>query len=112
MPGAWKSGVEFLRYSMRHQQISGSGRGGKLAAALVCLIGLGNVVMSQGLSTWDPVKTTCNLQLGRGVVVGDRMFFDGGEMMDQQEYKNGIDKPYRTSDMLRWQSECPSIKPT
>ena len=66
--------------------------------------------MGQGLIDWDPVKTTCNMALARGAVVGDKMYVDGGEFIDKIQYQNGVDEPYR-SDMLRWESECPSIQP-
>ena len=90
---------------MERQQIPGYGRWGKLTTALVCLLGLGN----RGLSTWDPVERTCNIVKSRGVVVGNKLYLDGGEVIDQGNYKDGPDKPYPISGMARWQSECPPI---
>lgn len=110
MPGARDTGVEVSGYTMGCQQTSGCGRW-QLTTALVCLLGLGNIVTSQVLSVWDPVKTTCNMDLGRGVVVGNKMYIDGGEIVDQQYYKNGIDKPYPRGNLIHWQSEYPSIRP-
>lgn len=98
---------------MRLQQ-SGYGRSGvgnivrRGAEVLVCLLGLGTIVIGQGSSSWDPVKTVCNLVFARGVVLGDKMYVDGGEVMDQDNYKLGVDKPYYNSNMYRWQSEFPS----
>ena len=97
---------------MRHQQTPGRGRCAQLTAALVCLLGLGNVVTSQGLATWDPMKSlrnACSTNLAQVMVLGNKLYLDGGELFDEQEFKNGKDKPYRPSDMLRWQSECPSF---
>ena len=75
---------------------------------MVCQLAL---VTSQGLSTWDPLRTTCNIGSGRAVVVGNKMYVDGGEIVDQSGYGDGIDKPYRSVDLPRWQSECSSIQP-
>ena len=62
--------------------------------------------MSQGTSTWDPVKTVCNINLARGVVLGDKMYVDGGDIMDEQYYQSGTDN---STEMTWWQSEFPSI---
>ena len=94
---------------MRRQKITARGRWGRLTAALGCLLGFGNFVRSQGPSGWDPVKTTCNMVLARAVVVGSKMYVDGGEIIDEQNYQDGIDKPYRSSEFTQWQSECASI---
>jgi len=75
------------------------------ATLVVSLLGSANVVYGQGTTLWNPVKTTCNLRFGRGTVVEDKMFVDGGELMDKQNYLDGIDVPYRNSNMFRWQSE-------
>lgn len=104
---------EVLGYTMMRQR-SSNGQWGmgyiiQRGAALMCLLGWGNIVMGQGISTWDPVKTVCNMAYARGIVLGSKMFVDGGEIMDQQNYLDGTDKPYRNSNMFRWQSECPSI---
>ena len=61
--------------------------------------------MGQGSSTWDPLKTVCNIALARGIILGDKMYVDGGVIMDQQNYKFGIDQPYYNSDLLRWPSK-------
>lgn len=90
-------------YTMGRQRISG-GQWGQLSTALVFLLVLANL----GLSTWDPVERTCNMLLARGVVVGNKLYIDGGEITDQGNYKDGLDKPYPISTMTRWQSECPS----
>ena len=71
----------------------------------MCLLGLGDIVMGQGSSAWNPVKTVCNMNFGRSTVLGDKLYVDGGEIMDQQNYLFGIDKPYYNSNMHRWQSE-------
>ena len=109
------TGVKVLGYPMKGQRCSG-GRWGlgyivqRGRTALVCLLGFGDIIMGQASSeaTWDPVKTTCNMDLARGVVVGNKMYVDGGEIMDQQNYLFGIDQPYYESNMIRWQSELPS----
>lgn len=75
------------------------------ATLVVSLLGSANVVYGQSTTVWNPVKTTCNLRFGRGTVVGDKMFVDGGEQMDQQNYLDGINVPYRSSNVFRWQSE-------
>ncbi|KAF8422747.1 hypothetical protein EV426DRAFT_165093 [Tirmania nivea] len=75
------------------------------AALVVSLLGSANVVYGQGTNLWNPVKTTCNLRFGRGTVVGDKMFVDGGEQMDQQNYQDGIEVPYRSSNVFRWQNK-------
>ena len=110
------TGVEVLGYTMTRQRSVGYGRWGvgyiaQRAAVLVCLLGFGDTVMGQVSSEWDPVKTVCNMVVARGVVLGDKMYVDGGEIMDQQNYKDGIDKPYPNSNMARWQSECPILHP-
>lgn len=97
---------------MGRQQTSGRSRWAKFTTALVCLLGLGGVVKGQGKAMWDPVKTTCNMNLGQGVVMGKKMYIDGGETMDQWNYGDGIDKPNRVPGMARWQSRCLSIQPT
>ena len=104
MPGARDTGVEVSRYTMGRQQTSGYGRW-ELTTALVCLLGLGNIVTGQVVSVWDPVKTTCSLDLGRAVVVGNKMYVDGGEIVDQRYFKNGINKPYPRGKLNHWQSE-------
>lgn len=47
---------------------------------------MGIFVMGQGLSTPDPVKTTCNILFARGAVAGNKMYHDGGELMDEKYY--------------------------
>ena len=108
------AGVEALGYKMRRQR-SGYCRWGvgyivQRGAALLYLLGLGDIVMGQGNgnSTWDPVKTVCNIAHARGVILGDKMYVDGGQIMDQQYYLFGIDKPCYNSAMDRWQSGFPS----
>lgn len=98
-----------LGYIMSYQRFGYSRRVG--GAVLVYLAVLGDIAMGQGQggSTWDPVKTVCNMNLGRSVVLGNKMYVDGGEIMDQQNYLFGIDKPYYNSNMIRWQSECPIL---
>ena len=39
------------------------------------------------------------------------MYVDGGEIVDQSGYGDGIDKPYPMADLTPWQSECSSIQP-
>lgn len=92
---------------MGRQQISGS-RWGQLATALGCLLGLGNL----GLSAWDPVERTCDMIGARAVVVGNKLYIDGGRIMDQDNYKDGLDQPYPISKMTHWQSESSSTEPT
>ena len=97
---------------MEHQKTAGCGRRKKLIAASVCLLGLGNVVMSQGKIEWDPVKTACNIRAARAVVVGNKMYLDGGEIIHQGQYKDTLDKPWPISDTIAWESKCHSIQPT
>lgn len=97
---------------MGRQQTPGRSQWGRLTAALLCLSGLGSIVTGQVVSVWDPVMTTCNMDLARGVVVGNKMYIDGGEIIDEKYYKNGTDKPYPRAEMSFWQSECLSIRPT
>ena len=101
-----------LGFTMGHQQTSDRSRRCQLTTALVCLLGLGNVVMGQGFSTWNPVKTTCNTALARGMVVGNTMYVDGGEFIDQYFYGD-IGKPSRMGGVTptRWQSKCCSTQP-
>jgi len=73
------------------------------AALIVRLLGSAGVVDGQDTTSWNPVKTTCNLRAGQGTVVGNKMFVDGGEQMDQQNYLNGADRPYFWG-MVWWQS--------
>ena len=68
------------------------------------LLGLDDIVIGQGSSTWDPVNTVCSIVLAQGVVLGDKMYVDGGEILNQQYFLNGVDKPYFSSGMTRWQS--------
>jgi len=75
------------------------------ATLIASLLGSAGVVDGQATTLWNPVKTTCNLRFGRGTVVGDKLFFDGGEQMDEQNYLNGTNTPYSNSNMFRWQSE-------
>ena len=98
------------------QQKSCLGRWGQLTAELVCLLGLGNLVMgqsiSQDLSGWDPTKSTCNMDWAQGVVLGNKMYLDGGELVDQNKFKYGTDQPFpkpTPAYLTRWQSECPSV---
>ena len=107
VPSSQNTRVEVVEYTMGNQQTPGCGRWGHLTAALVWLIGLGNVVMGQGLPTPDPVKTTCNILFARGVVAGNKMYLDGGELMDESFYDGGKDEPQFNQEKLRWQSECP-----
>ena len=108
---AWVfTGVEALG-PMGHQR-SGYGRWGIGYIVLVCLLGLGDIVMGQERSTWDPIKQVCNMALARGVVLGDKMYVDGGQIMDEMYYKFGVDKPSYSSGMTWWQSEsnqCPIL---
>lgn len=95
-------------YTMGIQRTSSRGQ---LTAALVCLLGLGNVVTSQSLQTfWDPVKTTCNMVFARAVVMKNTLYLDGGALVDQTYYRDGVDKPYNRNSMGQWQSECFSIQ--
>lgn len=71
------------------------------------LLGLG-IVMGQDISTWDPVDTVCNIIQARGVVLEDKMYVDGGMVINQQYYLLGRDKPYNFSTLIPWQSEPPS----
>ena len=68
------------------------------------------MVMGQGSSesSWDPVKTVCNFANARGIVVKNKLYLDGGVIMDQQNYLFGTDKPYYNSNMIRWQSKSSS----
>lgn len=80
--------------------------------ALVCLLGLGDIVMGQ--QAWNPVHTICNLNSGRSSIVGNRMYIDGGQIVDQMYFKNGTDQPYDYSDLVSWSSEslsnqCPIL---
>ena len=115
MPGARETGsrVDIYIYTMERRQAPGRGRWGQLITTLVvCLLGFGNIVTGQGLpSVWNPVDTVCNMALGRGVVVGNKMYVDGGEVTDQSSYKNGTDKLSRISDTPPWQSKCLSAPP-
>lgn len=97
---------------MGHQKTAGRGRWKKLITASLCLLGLGNVVMSQGKIEWDPVKTACNIRAARAMVVGNKMYLDGGEIIHQGQYKDTLDKPCRISDTVGWESKCHSIQPT
>jgi len=63
-------------------------------ALIVSLLGPAGVVDGQNTTSWNPVGTTCNLRFGQGTVVGNKMFVDGGQQLDQQNYLNGTDKPY------------------
>ena len=108
------TGVTVLGYIMSPKKY-GYGQWGvgyivRQGAAFVCLLGFGDIVIGQGsgISTWDPVKTICNINLARGVIVGQMMYVDGGEIIDQQNYQFGIDKPYYYSNMFPWQSKSPS----
>lgn len=80
--------------------------GASTAAVIVFLGLLGNVVEAQGTTLWNPVRTICNLRFGRATVVGDKMYLDGGEIMDQQNYLAGVDQPFQADQMFRWESEC------
>ena len=71
------------------------------AALIVSLLGSAGVVDGQNTTSWNPVKTTCNLRAGQGTVVGNKMFVDGREQMDQQYYRNGTGS---RSAMAWWQS--------
>ena len=96
---------------MRHQR-AGYGRWGvRYIFQRVWLLGLWDIVMGQISSTqdstWDPVKTVCSIVLARGIVLGDKMYVDGGEIVDQQYFRFGIDMPVDSGNIMRWQSESP-----
>ena len=74
------------------------------AALIVSLLGSPGVVNGQSTTFWSPVKTTCNLRFGQGTVVGNKMFVDGGEQVDQQNYLNEANKLHPRSDNFWWQS--------
>ena len=102
-------GIEVFRWEMRYQQ-PGYGQWGAAntlhwGAALVCLLGLGGIIMGQ--SIWDPVNDVCNIQLARAIVLGDKMYMDGGQIVDKQYYPD-LDKP-TLGTMNQWQSGSPSI---
>jgi len=74
-----------------------------LTATLIASLLDSGVVDGQGTTLWNPVKTTCNLRYGRGTLVGDKMFVDGGEQIDQFYY-GGIDIPLSMRKLATWQS--------
>lgn len=92
---------------MRHRQPDYGRWGVGYIVQQVFLLGLG-IVMGQDISTWDPVDTGCNIIQARGIDLGDRMYVDGGMIINQQYYLLGIDKPYNFWTMIPWQSEPPS----
>jgi len=75
-----------------------------LTATLIASLLDSGVVDGQGTTLWNPVKTTCNLRYGRGTLVGDKMFVDGGEQVDQQFYRRGTDIPLSVKTVATWQS--------
>jgi len=75
-----------------------------LTATLIASLLDSGVVDGQGTTLWNPVKTTCNLRYGRGTLVGDKMFVDGGEQIDQYFYRGGIDIPLSVQNVALWQS--------
>lgn len=100
---------------MRRQQTPGRGRYAQLTAALVCLLGLGNFVTSQqdisASDSQESLRRACGTNNAQVTVVGDKMYLDGGEIYDEQEFWLGKDKPFRITAMTPWQSECSSINP-
>lgn len=106
--------VEILRHIMKYQR-SGYSRWGHMyfvrqGVVLVCLLELGNIVMGQyTLPGWDPVKTVCNILHASSTIVGGKLYVDGGELIDQEEYKYGPDNPYYWGDIVRWESKSPPI---
>ena len=52
----------------------------------------------------DPVEAVCNIGLARSIVLGDRMYVDGGQIIDKTEYDK-IDEPIPNGSIQRWQSE-------
>ena len=87
------TGVKVLRCPMRRQW-SGYDRWGVVyivqRAELVCLLGLGDIVLGQG-STWNPVTTACNIEIARGVILGDSMYLDGGVITHEQYFESGTE---------------------
>ena len=97
------SGAEALGYIMRRQRPAY----GRWIGYIICLLGFGGNVVGQGSVSWDPVKTVCNILHPRGVIVENKMYVDGGEVIDRQNYYLGTDKPYYNTGMIRWQSRSP-----
>lgn len=77
---------------------------------MVCLLGLGDIVLGQGGSTWNPVTTACNIEIARGVILGDSMYLDGGFITHEQYFESGI-RLYNFTGVApwRWQSESSPI---
>ena len=95
----------FLEYMfsdiMRHQQ-PGNGRWGvRNIIRQVCLLGLGGIVMGQGYKY--PVGDVCNIALARGLVLGDKMYVDGGRIIDKGQYLSE-DDPAWFNTLKWWQS--------
>lgn len=92
---------------MRHQQPGNNGRWGvRYIVRQACLLGLGGIVMGQGDKY--PVEDVCNIALARGIVLGDKMYVDGGRIIEKEQYNSSEDKPAYFGDLKWVQSEPPS----
>lgn len=107
-------GAKILRYMMKCRRPGYSQWGHmcfvRWGVVLVRLLELGNIVMSQYTEPgWDPVTTVCNIVHASSTIVGERLYVDGGELIDQGEYKYGPENPYHWRGLVRWESKSPPI---